>query len=146
GSWTYRITAGADLGSGNPNAVKPLDSTIYNPSRIQVYDPKNPSQMPSVIITGQTSYSQSLFNGTTSPAVTVTLPTMVRTGTGRIDGAAGYNVFPTAPDPASTTANAAAPGVIYAAGVNTPRAGDASSGLVDPKYQTVNGKVVATAA
>lgn len=147
GSWTYRITAGADLRSGNPNAVKSLDSTVYNPSRIQVYDPKNPSQMPSVILTGQTSYSQSWFNSTSlnQPSAPVTLPTMVRTGTGSINVTAAYNVFLNDPDPASTTPNAVAPGVIYAAGVNTPRAGDSSSGLVDPKYRTVNGQVVATA-
>jgi hypothetical protein len=137
GSWTYRITAGADLGSGNPNAVKPLGSTIYNPTYNPVYNSNNPNlpQTPSVVITGQASYSQSVYNanGVTSN-VTVNLPTMVRTGTGGINVIASYNVFLNDPNPASSTANADAPGVIYAAGVNTPR-------LADPNYQpqTVNG-------
>jgi filamentous hemagglutinin family protein len=131
GSWTYRITAGADLRSGNPNAVIPLGSTIYNPAYTQAYNLKTPSQTPSVIITGQASYQQLLSGGSSVP---VNLPTMVRTGTGGINVTAAYDVFLTDPDPNSPTANTAAPGVIYAAGVNTPR-------LTDPNYQlqTVNG-------
>jgi filamentous hemagglutinin family protein len=138
GSWTYRITAGADLKSGNPNAVKPLGSTIYNPTYAQVYNLNSPSQTPSVImtgqITGQASYQQLVSEGTNNSVVPVNLPTMVRTGTGSINVTAAYNVFLNDPDPKSPTANPAAPGVIYAAGVNTPR-------LADPNYQlqTVNG-------
>ena len=144
GSWTYRITAGADLASANPNAVKPLNATIYNPSYIQKYNPAAPSQTPSVIITGQAFYSQTYSTGgkTIDASTKVFLPTMVRTGTGGINVAAQYDLFLNDPDPKSATPNNDAPGVIYAAGVNTPR-------LTDPNYQlqTVNGatKVVPTA-
>jgi filamentous hemagglutinin family protein len=133
GSWTYRITAGANLGSGNPDAVRPLDTTIYNPKYVTTYNLQNSSKTPSVIITGTGSYSQPL-HGNAIQSTVVALPTMVRTGTGAIDVTAAYDVFLNDPNPASPTSNAAAPGVIYAAGVNTPR-------LADPQYtlQTING-------
>lgn len=126
GSWSYRITAGADLASGNPNAVRSLDTTIYNPKYVTAYD--NTSRTPSVIMTGQTSYNQTVYNGSgLTSTKSVTLPTMVRTGTGSINVSAAYDVFLSDPNTSSSTANKDAPGVIYAAGVNTAK-------LPDPKY------------
>ncbi|MBC9980744.1 filamentous haemagglutinin family protein [Bradyrhizobium campsiandrae] len=125
-SWSYRITAGANLASGNPNAVRSLETTIYNPKYVTAYD--NTSRTPSVIMTGQTSYNQTVYNGAGATSTkSVTLPTMVRTGTGSVSVSAAYDVFLSDPNTTSPTANKDAPGVIYAAGVNTAK-------LPDPQY------------
>ncbi|PZA13629.1 hypothetical protein DNX69_04555 [Rhodopseudomonas palustris] len=120
GSWSYRLVAGADLASANPDAVQPLSSSIYAPNAAQS------NSVRSVIVDKHTSYTQTLYTGSGLTTATVDLSTMVRTGTGNITVAAGNSVV---------MADTAAPGVIYAAGVNTPR-------LIDPQYRTVNGAVV----
>ncbi|NJL07245.1 MAG: filamentous hemagglutinin family protein [Methylacidiphilales bacterium] len=120
GSWSYRITAGADVSSANPNAMQPLSSV----------------QRGDVIIDNHASYSQTVYNintssnATTTSTTTINLPTMVRTGTGDITVAAARDVL---------LKDEAAPGVIYAAGVNTAR-------LADPGYYLSNGVIVAANA
>ncbi|KAA5603712.1 hypothetical protein F1193_00920 [Blastochloris sulfoviridis] len=111
GSWSYRFTAGADVSSANPNAMQPLASV----------------QRGDVIIDGHASYSQPLYSSTGSSSKTVNLSTMVRTGTGSITIAAARDVL---------LKDEIAPGVIYAAGVNTAR-------LASAGYYLTNGAVVA---
>ncbi|BBF93154.1 filamentous haemagglutinin family protein [Blastochloris tepida] len=111
GSWSYRFTAGADVSSANPNAMQPLASV----------------QRGDVIIDGHASYGQPLYSSTGSSSKTVNLSTMVRTGTGSITIAAARDVL---------LKDKIAPGVIYAAGVNTAR-------LASPSYYLTNGAVVA---
>lgn len=109
GSWTYRLTAGADMASANPNAMQSLDSV-------------NGRNAGDVVLNGHTT---STFN-VQSTNFTVNLATMVRTGTGDIAVAAARDV---------SLADTVAPGTIYAAGVNTaPYANpyDASGKVVDP--------------
>lgn len=109
-SWSYRLTAGADLASANPSAVlltKAADA----------------------IVDKHVTYQQSLISDASTggtPSVSINLPTMVRTGTGNINIAAAQDVI---------LKDTPAPGVIYAAGVNTAR-------LTDPNYQLANGSVV----
>lgn len=108
-SWSYNLTAGADVSSANPNARVPLARGTGD-----------------VIVDKHGSYSQTLLKDKNSgAAVTVYIPTMVRTGTGNIAVAAARDVF---------LQDTLAPGVIYAAGVNTEK-------LADPSYslQTING-------
>lgn len=106
GSWTYRLTAGADTASANPNAMQSLDSV-------------NGRNAGDVVLNGHVT---STFNGANNP---VNLATIVRTGTGNITVAAARDVL---------LADTLAPGTIYAAGVNTaPYANpyDASGKVVD---------------
>lgn len=106
GSWTYRLTAGADTASANPNAMQSLDSV-------------NGRNAGDVVLNGHVT---STFNGANNP---VNLATMVRTGTGNITVASARDVL---------LADTLAPGTIYAAGVNTaPYANpyDASGKVVD---------------
>ncbi|MGX1321701.1 filamentous hemagglutinin family protein [Bradyrhizobium sp. USDA 377] len=105
-SWSYRLTAGADFASANPSAVLPTKAA-------------------DVIVDKHATYKQSLI-ATNGTSVSVNLPTMVRTGTGNIDISAAQDVI---------LKDTAAPGVIYAAGVNTAR-------LTDPNYHLANGSVV----
>lgn len=96
-SWSYTLAAGADVSSANPTARVPLANGRGD-----------------VIIDKHASYSQPLLQDkSTDPkfsSVTVNIPTMVRTGTGSITIAAARDVI---------LQDAVAPGVIYAAGVNT---------------------------
>jgi len=116
-SSSYRLTAGADTASANPNATVSLAYALQGNSG-------------SVIVDKHSSYTQSLVqipnvdSGSLQNS-TVNLPTMVRTGTGNISIAAALDVV---------LQDTTAPGVIYAAGVNTAR-------LPDPNYslQTING-------
>ena len=122
-SWSYAFTAGADVSSANPMSRVPL--------------PSGAGSKGDVIVSNHATYNQTLNdnagggpavpnnNGVTHSSVTVNLPTMVRTGTGKITIAAARDV---------KFADTVAPGVIYAAGVNTAK-------LADPNYsvQTVNG-------
>lgn len=109
-SWSYRLTAGADLASANPSAVlltKAVD----------------------VVVDKHVNYDkQSVISDSSSTATSVSynLPTMVRTGTGNITISAAQDVI---------LKDTTAPGVIYAAGVNTAR-------LTDPNYHLANGSVV----
>ncbi|BAS00464.1 filamentous haemagglutinin family outer membrane protein associated with VreARI signalling system [Blastochloris viridis] len=119
GSWSYGVVAGADVSSANPNAVVPLlKATSGN-----------------VIIDKHQSYAQPLFGDISiggqayTASVNFDIPTMVRTGTGNIDVFAARDV---------QIKDIAAPGVIYAAGVNTARLSPAYIGsaatptLADP--------------
>lgn len=108
-SWSYRLTAGADLTSANPSAVLSTKAA-------------------DVIVDKHVQYKQSLISDSSSTATSVfiNLPTMVRTGTGSINIAAAQDVI---------LKDTTAPGVIYAAGVNTAR-------LTDPNYHLANGSVV----
>lgn len=122
-SWSYSIAAGADLSSANPTARISLAAALGRGTG-------------DVIVTSQASYTQKTVMGTavTGSAVTVNIPTMVRTGTGSIAVAAARDIL-LAPNPDPTKPNVTpVPGVIYAAGVNTEK-------LADPNYslQTVNG-------
>lgn len=104
GSWSYRLTAGADMGSANPNAMQSLASV-------------NGRGAGDVVVSGHALAS--------TIAANLNLPTMVRTGTGSISVAAARDV---------TFADTVAPGVIYAAGVNTARYAnpyDASGNVTD---------------
>ncbi|HWM46427.1 MAG TPA: filamentous hemagglutinin family protein [Xanthobacteraceae bacterium] len=116
-SWSYRLTAGADMASANPGAMR--SAADAGPSG-------------NITINNHATYQQRLLtvNASTSAAnttATVNLPTMVRTGTGDIGIFAARDVRIT---------DAVAPGVIYAGGVNTPR-------LADPNYSLQSGAVVA---
>lgn len=103
-SWSYILTAGADVSSANPTARIPLANGRGD-----------------VIVDKHTSYSQPLVTGGT---VSVNIPTMIRTGTGNITVAAAQDVI---------MKDVTAPGVIYAAGVNTATYANPYS------LQTVNG-------
>ena len=110
-SWSYRVTAGADTGSANPLAVQPL-SVFADGGKSALAGHGN------VTINGHTSLK---LNGLDSDLVPVTLsiPTIVRTGTGSIDIAAARDFV---------LADTTAPGVVYTAGRN-------SVDLPDPDYQ-----------
>jgi filamentous hemagglutinin family protein len=103
-SWSYALTAGADLGSANPTARISLVAA-------------NKANTGDVVLADHSSYTQPLLPDPTTTA-TVNQPTMVRTGTGDITVAAARDVV---------MQDTTAPGVIYAAGVNTPL-------LPDPNY------------
>lgn len=90
-SWSYSLTAGADVSSANPTA------------RVLLANDKG-----DVIVDKHASYDQKVV-GSTNP-VSVNIPTMIRTGIGSITVAAARDVV---------LKDTAAPGVIYAAGVNT---------------------------
>jgi hypothetical protein len=115
-SWSYLFTAGADVSSANPNA------------RISLTNAQAGGKG-DVIVDKHSGYNQTLVAskaaGGVSSSVFVNLPTMVRTGSGGIAIAAARDVI---------FNDTIAPGVIYAAGVNTAK-------LADPSYslQTVNG-------
>lgn len=109
GSWSYRLTAGADMASANPNAMQSLDSV-------------NGRNAGDVVLNGHVSTSFALATS----SFAVNLPTMLRTGNGNIAIAAARDVL---------LADTTSPGVIYAAGVNTaPYANpyDASGKVVNP--------------
>jgi filamentous hemagglutinin family protein len=130
-SSSYRLTAGADTASANRHATISLASAQQGNSGAGI----GSVIVDNRVIVGlgqsvlkQNSYTQSLINdisGSQQTTATVYLPTMVRTGTGNISIAAALDVV---------LQDTTAPGVIYAAGVNTAK-------LADPNYglQTVNG-------
>ncbi|KQT03020.1 MULTISPECIES: filamentous haemagglutinin family protein [unclassified Bradyrhizobium] len=93
-SWSYNLTAGADISSANASARVSLARDVGD-----------------VIVDKHASYSQTLVQDRLSNStVTVDIPTMIRTGTGNINIAAARDVI---------LKDTSAPGVIYAAGVNT---------------------------
>lgn len=105
GSWSYRVTAGADVASANPNGLRPLSA----------FDAAGPlSGRGNVILDKHVRYEQPIpVAGTTNPQTrSVDLPTMLRTGKGDIHVAAARDVI---------MADQIAPGVIYAGGVNTAK-------------------------
>ena len=99
GSWSYRVTGGANLSSANPNAVQPLGT--FTGSLAGHGD---------VVIGGHSTYLESVVTNNNVTPVAVNAPTMLRTGTGSISIAAGRNFRLT---------DTSAPGVVYTAGVNT---------------------------
>lgn len=110
GSWSYRLTAGADMGSANPNAMQSLASVSGRGAG-------------DVVVSGHV-LATAIAANLNLPA-NLNFPTMVRTGTGSISIAAARDV---------TLADTVAPGVIYAAGVNTARYAnpyDASGNVTD---------------
>ena len=110
GSWSYRIVAGADTGSANPLSLAPLSA----------FADGGPSPMAghgNVVIDGHQQYN--VFNSNSFANVTYETPTIIRTGTGSIDIAAGRDLI---------LADTKAPGVVYTAG-------RASVALADPGYQ-----------
>jgi filamentous hemagglutinin family protein len=104
-SSSYRFVAGADLGSVNPTATE-LPATFASGDL---------AGQGSVTVDGHFTVTDSVTTGLTQPPV-ILLPTIVRTGTGSIDIAAG-NDF--------ALLDAAAPGVVYTAG--TPATGTTAS-------------------
>jgi filamentous hemagglutinin family protein len=124
-SWSYGLTAGADLASANP-------TTRVTLARAEAGINGSPTPVGNITVDKHTGYTSnnsliqiSSTGGTSTSDVTYNLPTMVRTGTGNIDISAARDVL---------LADTVAPGVIYAAGVNTAK-------LPDPNYtlNTVNG-------
>ncbi|TKW80392.1 MAG: filamentous hemagglutinin N-terminal domain-containing protein, partial [Bradyrhizobium icense] len=119
-SWSYQFTAGANLASANPASVKPqfagdvvLKGTPGGQGAQEILMP---------------IYNASLTSD--NALMSTYLSTMVRTGTGNIGIFAAGDVKLSD----LSAANTAAPGVIYAAGVQTPR-------LTDPGY-VVSGQTV----
>lgn len=121
GSWSYQFTAGANLASANPASVRP--------------------QIAGDVVLKGTPISAAVFlpsyNSNTAPGsstdnalLSTFLSTMVRTGTGNIGVFAAGDIKLSDLTPANT----AAAGVIYAAGVQTPK-------LTDPGY-VANGTTV----
>ncbi len=111
-SWSYRMTAGAATESANPRARQSL-------AAVQ-------SVGGDVVLNSHATYQQRHGISGTSVGL-VNLPTMLRTGTGDVTIAAARDVI---------LKDTAAPGVIYAAGVNAAR-------LADPGYVLTGGNVVA---
>ena len=115
-SWSYRIVGGANVSSANPLAVMALSNFADGGSSAL-------AGQGNVTIDGGGAVK---VKGVDSAGGTTTLeiPTIVRTGTGSIDIAAGRDFV---------LANTQAPGVVYTAGRN-------SVALPDPDYtmQTVN--------
>jgi filamentous hemagglutinin family protein len=110
-SWSYRIAAGANAGSANPLAVAPLSTFAYGGSGPL-------AGHGNVTIDGGGAVRVANLNSD-GFAVTFEIPTIVRTGTGSIDIAAGRDFV---------LANTEAPGVVYTAGRS-------SVALPDPGYK-----------
>lgn len=107
-SWSYNFTAGADVSSANVSARVSLAREVGD-----------------VIVDKHASYTQTLVQDRlANSTVTVDIPTMIRTGTGNINIAAARDVI---------LKDTSAPGVIYAAGVNTAAYANPYS------VQTING-------
>jgi filamentous hemagglutinin family protein len=111
-SWSYRLTAGADLGSANVSARTNAQKDVVVSGHANI-------TVPTVGVDAEGRPISALST------LTVAVPTMIRTGTGDIGIAAARDVIMSDTD---------APGVIYAAGVNTAK-------LPGPQYtqQTVGG-------
>jgi filamentous hemagglutinin family protein len=110
-SWSYNISGGADLTSANPVAVQPL----------AVFADANGTALAgqgNVVINGHTDLGLANINSD-GGSVHIEIPTIVRTGTGTIAIAAARDV---------ALADTRAPGVVYAAGHNTPD-------LLDPGFE-----------
>jgi filamentous hemagglutinin family protein len=98
-SWSFRVTAGADTASANPLAVRPL----------AVFAADSGSALAghgNVTISGHTSLTLNNLDSDGIP-VALNIPTIVRTGTGSIDIAAGRDFI---------LSDTTAPGVVYTAG------------------------------
>jgi filamentous hemagglutinin family protein len=98
-SWSYRITAGADTASANPLAMLPL--AVFDDAGTPLSDHGD------VVMDGHTQYNVFSVNWGN---FTFETPTIIRTGTGSIDVAAGRDFV---------MADKRAPGVVYTAGRKT---------------------------
>ncbi len=119
GSWSYRFVAGANTASADPLAVMPLT---------------NGTTAGDVLVGGHQSV---LIDTAKAPGIRsarVLLPTVIRTGTGSIDIAAGRD-FKLTDD--------LAPGVVYAAGRNSF---GTSAEFQSPSYTASDGSTVPVAA
>ncbi len=107
-SWSYRFVGGANTNSANPLAVAPLarfaSGTLAGQGNVTING-------------GGAVYVRNLNSD--GPQVALEIPTIVRTGTGSIDIAAGRDFI---------LANTEAPGVVYTAGRT-------SVALPDPDYK-----------
>lgn len=110
-SWSYRLVGGADTSSANPLAVAPLGAFADGATG-------SVAGHGDVIIAGGGPVRVQNVNSD-GLAVTFEIPTMIRTGTGSIDIAAGRDF---------SLANVDAPGVVYTAGRS-------SVALADPGYK-----------
>lgn len=119
-SWSYQFTAGANVSSANPAAIKAQVA-----GDVVMKGTPGGQGTQEVILQVFNSGNQA-----DNALMSTYLSTMIRTGTGSIGVfAAGDVKLSDLP-----AANTAAPGVIYAAGVQTPK-------LIDPGY-TIRGGVV----
>ncbi len=117
-SWSFSVTAGADTASANPLAVRPL-AVFANGGGSALAGHGN------VAISGHTSLTLDNLDSDGIP-VALNIPTIVRTGTGSIDIAAGRDFI---------LSDTAAPGVVYTAGrssVALPDAGYKLETVADP--------------
>jgi filamentous hemagglutinin family protein len=142
GSSSYRLTAGTNFGSANPNAVGLASNYVGTNGGTQ-------AGTGNVVIganlnSANNSYAQGTgYSNGSAATSTVYLPTMIRTGTGDIDVTAAADVSlvdkSTVNGVPTATNNTAAPGVIYSAGVNEPL-------LADPgfSYNPATGVVTAS--
>jgi hypothetical protein len=114
-SWSYRFAAGADVSSANPTGL-----------------PASGSGQQDIVINGHSTFNVSSFAnsffGASAQLVSVSAPSMVRTGTGNITIAASRDVV---------LSDSFAPGMIYAAGVNTAT-------LPSPQYSLPTGATAVT--
>jgi len=118
-SWSYRIVAGADTASANPLAMQPA-SVFASAGAL--------AGRGNVIIDGHTQYS--VANNNSGLATNYVTPTIVRTGTGSIDIAAGLDFI---------LADKRAPGAVYTAGrssVELPDPGFVVQTIADPLDST----------
>jgi filamentous hemagglutinin family protein len=101
GSWSYRLVGGADTTSANPLALQPLvNFTATGSAQAGKGD---------VVISGGGRVRDTNVNSDGNPTI-FEIPTIVRTGTGSIDIAAGLDFI---------LANTEAPGVVYTGGRNS---------------------------
>jgi filamentous hemagglutinin family protein len=114
-SWSYRFVAGANVSSANPTAL-----------------PAGGAGQQDIVINGHSTFTvpafANSFFGPTAQLVSVSAPSMVRTGTGNITIAASRDVV---------LSDSFAPGMIYAAGVNT-------APLPSPRYSLPTGATAVT--
>jgi filamentous hemagglutinin family protein len=135
GSWSYQFTAGATAWFANGRVNVSANLATMMPLAILEAGPfvaaNNGASVGNVNLSGHTTYLQPLYP---SGSATVALPTMVRTGTGDITISAAQDI---------TLSDPTAPGVIYAAGVNTV---NYAANATDPGYHldSKSGNVVAT--
>ena len=84
-SWSYRLTAGADMTAANFQAVQPLSSLAANSGSIEV-------GLFALTPSGQTVSTSSTVNAIINPQTGISLYQVIRTGTGDITISAGRDV------------------------------------------------------
>ena len=108
-SWSYRIVGGADVSSANPLSVRPLADFADDSGTLL-------AGRGNVILDGHKEYN--VVDFLAGAMITYRTPTIVRTGTGSLDIAAGRDFV---------LADEKAPGVVYTAGRNSVE-------LPDPEF------------